>query len=46
MVNCVWNSRVVKHDFRGSKNKVNMKISEIELNCISGWQLAPLRKKG
>ena len=31
MVNCVWNSRVGKHDLRGSENKVNMKILEIEL---------------
>ena len=24
---------------------MNMKILEIELNCISGWRLAPLMKK-
>ena len=45
MINCVWNTRVGKHDLRGSENKVNMKILEIELNRISGWQLAPLRRK-
>ena len=28
------------------KTIMNMNISEIELNRISGWQLAPLRKTG
>ena len=37
MINGIWNTRVRKHDLRGS---------EIKLNCISGWQLTPLRKKG
>ena len=27
------------------KTIMNMKILEIELNCIIGWRLAPLRKK-
>ena len=45
MINCLWNTRVDKHNLKGSENKMNMKISEIELNCTSGWQLAPLMKK-
>ena len=28
-----------------TETKMNMKISEIELNCISGWRLALLMKK-
>ena len=34
----MWNTRVRKHNLRGSENKMNMKIffSEIKLNCISG----------
>ena len=32
MINCGWNTRVRKHDLRGSENIVNMKIQK--LNCI------------
>ena len=27
------------------QNEHENKISEIEFNCISGWQLAPLKKE-
>ena len=29
MINYVWNTRVIKHDLRGSKNIVNMKIQKL-----------------
>ena len=46
VINCIWNTRVRKYNLRGLENIMNMKnISEIELNCISGWRLAPLRKE-
>ena len=44
--NCIWNTRVRKQNLRGSKNNNEHENSEIELNCISGWRLAPLKKKG
>ena len=46
MINCIWNTRVEKHNLRGSKNRMNMKIQNlIEMNKMGGWQLAPLRKE-
>ena len=44
MRNCVWNSNP-RGTEKKKKTKMNMKILEIELNCISGWRLAPLMKK-
>ena len=29
MMNYIWNTRVEKHNFRGSENKMNMKIREL-----------------
>ena len=29
MVNCMWNTRVEKHNLRGSENKMNMKIRNL-----------------
>ena len=46
LVDCIWNTRVRKHNFRGSKKQIEHDSSRIELNCISVWHLAPLRKKG
>ena len=44
MVDCIWNTKVRKHNLRASKNKMNMIVRE--LMCIGVWQYAPLRKKG
>ena len=44
--NCIWNTRVRKQNLRGSENNNEHENLEIELNCISGWRLAPLKKKG
>ena len=44
MVDCIWNTRVRKHNLGGSENKMNMIVWE--LMCISVWHYAPLRKKG
>ena len=49
MVDCIWNTRVRKHNLRGSgkKNKqTEHDNSGIELNCINVWNFAPLREKG
>ena len=48
MINCIWDTRVRKRNLRGSEkqNEHEKKNSEIELNCIRGWQLALLRKNG
>ena len=47
MVDCIWNTRVIKHNLMGLvKNKLNMIVRGIELNCVSDWHFAPLRKKG
>ena len=47
MMNCIWNNMVEKHNLRGSKNRMNMRIRNLtEMNKMSGWQLAPLRKRG
>ena len=43
MMNCIWNTRVEKHNLRGSENIMNMKNSS-KINEMSGFQLAPLRK--
>ena len=37
------NTRVRKHNIRGSENKVNMIARE--LICIIAWHYAPLRKR-
>ena len=47
MVDCIRNTKVRKHNLRGSeKKKTKHDSSGIELNCISVWNLAPLTKKG
>ena len=47
MMNCMRNTRVEKHNLKGSENRMNMKIwNLIEINKTSGWQLAPLRTRG
>ena len=47
MMNCIWNTKVEKHNLKGLENIMNMKIRNlIEMNKMSGWQLAPLRKRG
>ena len=39
-------AKVRNHNLRGSENEMNMKASNfIEINKMSGWQVAPLRKK-
>ena len=43
MVDCIWNTRVRKHNLRGSKNKMNMIVRE--LMGISVWHYAPLKRK-
>ena len=40
------NTRVGKHNLKGSEKKNEHENSGIELNCIGGWRLAPLVKKG
>ena len=45
MIDCISNTMVRKHNLRGSKKHTEHDNSEIKLNCISGWQFAPLRKK-
>ena len=49
MVKCIWekwNAKVRNHNLRGSENEMNRKVLNfIEINKISGWKLAPLRKK-
>ena len=46
MVKCIWekwNAKVRNHNLRGSENEMNMKVLNfIEINKMSGWQLAPL----
>ena len=44
MVGCIWNTRVRKHNLKGSEKKMNM--IDWELMCINVWHYAPLRKKG
>ena len=44
MVDCIWNTRVRKHNLRGSENKMNMIVRE--LICICVLHYAPQRKKG
>ena len=46
MVDCIWNNRVRKHNLRGSEKQTEHDCLGIELNCISVWHLAPLRKIG
>ena len=49
MVECIYekmNTSVRKQNLRGSEKKTKHDSSGIELNCISVWNLAPLRKKG
>ena len=46
MVDCIWNTRVRKHNLRGFEKQTEHDSSGIELNCISVWHYAPLRKKG
>ena len=46
MVDCLWNTRVRKHNLKGSEKHSKHDNFEIKLNYISGWQFAPLRKKG
>ena len=29
MVDCIWNTRVIKHNLRGSKTKQNMIVQEL-----------------
>ena len=44
LMNCIWNTRVEKHNLRGSENIMNMKIRNlIEMNKMIGWQLTLLR---
>ena len=43
MVDCVWNTRVRKHNLKGLENKLNMIVQE--LMGISVLHYAPLRKK-
>ena len=39
-------AKVRNHNLRGSENEMNMKaLNFIEINKMSGWQVAPLRKK-
>ena len=48
VIGYIWktrNTRARKHNLMGSENKMNMKIQKLNLNCICGWRLAPLRKK-
>ena len=46
MMNCIWNTSVEKHNLRGSENRMKMKFRNlIETNKMSGWQIAPLRKR-
>ena len=37
---------VKKHNLRGSEKQIEHDSSGIELNCISVWHYAPLKKKG
>ena len=46
MVDCVWNTRVRKHNLKGSEKQIEHDSLEIELNYISVWHVAPLRRKG
>ena len=43
MVDCIWNTRVRKHNLSGSKNKMNVIVRE--LMGISVCHYAPLKKK-
>ena len=39
MMNRIWNTRVEKHNLRGSKNKMNMKIRnliELKISLVVG----------
>ena len=45
MVDCIWNTRVRKHNLKGSEKQTEHDSSGIELNCISVWHFAPLKKK-
>ena len=39
MINCIWNTRVRKHNLRGlgrQNENEKKKVLEIELNCING----------
>ena len=36
MVNCIWNTKVRKHNLRGLEKQTEHDNSETELNCISG----------
>ena len=44
MVDCIWNTRVRKHNLRGSENKMNMIFREPMFSSV--WHYAPLRKNG
>ena len=46
MVDCVWNTRVRKHNLKGTEKQSEHDSSVIKLNCISFWHFVPLRKKG
>ena len=46
MVDCIWNTGVRKHNLRGSEKQTEHDSLGIELNCISVWKFALLRKKG
>ena len=45
MIDCIWNTRVRKHNLRGSERHTEHDNSEIKLNCISVWHFTTLRKK-
>ena len=39
-------AKVRNHNLRGSENEMNMKaLNFIKINKMSGWKVAPLRKK-
>ena len=46
MVDCIWNTRVRKHNLRGLEKQTKHDNLRIELNCISVWHYELLRKKG
>ena len=50
---CAWHNvyrkkleaKVRNHNLRGSENEMNLKVLNfIEINKMSGWQVAPLRR--
>ena len=38
------NTKVMDYDFRDLDNEMNNSLEFIEINELSGWNLAPLRK--